>query len=1416
MGDGLVSLHPDGKRFIVLGAAGTVFEKSDEVPENGELICSVCLVSDVSSCVMVREKVISNGGPGGLPTDLVSTDSDKVINMFYWLTHAEFENQTKDHVEITHPFCFPHQAFFIEQIGGTQIHLAFDSLDENRQKLVSQGQTGSTTDAINGVINQTREKYTEWQKSGLKVKGRSGDDLNIRDGAEKILNAALQAQDLITDIAAFDPTGRAENLAYYTLVDTHYRDHQVDGGQNFDRALVQVYTGILDYTAEVIKVQQESKLGLSTTIFLITTVVDDYLGRIVISVKSIDEQHLTQLKAKIEAQQAGDRARAQKILDDVDESLAVSKKVYSRILNEEEGRIMAWVSSFDYWVPYHRTQEYRTPDTGTWLLDSQEYRDWKVFPGSVLWLPGVVGCGKSVLCSTIIKDIEELCKNYSSKSLGYWYFEGTQHDSQSVEMMMMSLIRQLSQSPLRPSVRKCWGVDSKKGARPSRETITTILDDVFSDMPSDVFLVLDALDECPTNGKERPHLLSLLVGLAEVHKKNIHILATSRPEQDIKASMENFPSINLEEKQGKDVETFVLATLEEEELQDADADIKSSIVDALLNTGERRFRWADLQLKRFKDCLTDEDIRAALRTTPKTLEETYQDIVDKIKRENNQSFARQMLMLCAFAAAPLDLETVRSSVSLRSRNFVISICTTSLLAVSNDIVRLAHFSVKEFLVVPNECDDSEGCRFSETAAHEILAQKTIALLLKQTEELTEETAIKHHFLVYTANHWPTHVAALGDISLWPVDLPEKVDRLFTEPMIFLNWTRIAERGHGSIFHWSRIPRYSFSPINLATKWTITGKVTLNRTVRLLVDQCANPMDDGFWSPILVIASHGDLELLDMLLKKDFPVSVHLCRRILVDLSLGNNIKITEASKIRLRTVLNTMRKLGFLYDSWRGSVETPVGQITERTLGRDIVCLSLLNKQVDTEILRQLLDWRDMGLISFNLPSKTIHMVSRCQHRDEVLDLLFGNYKDEIPISKDILGPVSGTVVLWKMDTDMIVYIMLRKPAAFNIQGPSLSSMAQHLSTKQMELVLQSFPDIYVTESALVGAAKNSSHQDMLGFLWPRRERNVSITEDILVSAAINSSPVAQQWIIHELGSDIQFNDCVMEQLIEKSRVPVIKTLWESQKITVEISAKMIEIAILRPDDPVEMLQLLDSFGTNSKSAHPITESLVFVAAGHPKYASSLISYLSRMQEQPIPITEKAFVNALMQSDPSVANKLMDKCLEVPLTDHVFIAACHNPLVLSRLLDKRSDFLPVNQMVAKFAIEEPPTEVLDMLFDRKLLGVDEELLEAMAGRYETLFSVLSQAPHMPIADKVLLKATRDSRSLRLLLEKRSIDNPIAEDIIIAFTENRDSDQLQQVVEAIINRIGPAPLTKKVFLEVLKHFPLSKLFPWLCA
>ena len=71
-----------------------------------------------------------------------------------------------------------------------------------------------------------------------------------------------------------------------------------------------------------------------------------------------------------------------------------------------------------------------------------------------------------------------------------------------------------------------------------------------------VYLIIDALDECPTSSSlssPREKLLSFLEDLVEAQLPNLRICATSRPEVDIKALLEPlaFRSVSLHDEGGQ-------------------------------------------------------------------------------------------------------------------------------------------------------------------------------------------------------------------------------------------------------------------------------------------------------------------------------------------------------------------------------------------------------------------------------------------------------------------------------------------------------------------------------------------------------------------------------------------------------------------------------------------------------------------------------------------------------------------------------------------------------------------------------------------------------------------------------------------------------------------------------------------------
>lgn len=266
------------------------------------------------------------------------------------------------------------------------------------------------------------------------------------------------------------------------------------------------------------------------------------------------------------------------------------KNLATKALTAEEEAQLHWMSDASYSDRQRALQKKRTKDTGLWLLDLPEYNDWKTTSGSLLWLPGISGCGKSVLCSTVIQDIQEDCSLDPSKFLGYWYFQFGDDATQSIDAMIRSLIRQLSRSPLAPEVTKIWEDHHLRGSQPDTNAVSDALDGLLSRSTGDVYLIFDALDECPEDekSKERALVLDFFERLLERQSKEarVHILVTSRGEQDIKERLSQFSKIDLEAHLAEDVKNFVNSCLGKRPLDRWDAS-HQLICDELLNSKER-------------------------------------------------------------------------------------------------------------------------------------------------------------------------------------------------------------------------------------------------------------------------------------------------------------------------------------------------------------------------------------------------------------------------------------------------------------------------------------------------------------------------------------------------------------------------------------------------------------------------------------------------------------------------------------------------------------------------------------------------------------------------------------------------------------------------------------------------------------
>lgn len=170
-------------------------------------------------------------------------------------------------------------------------------------------------------------------------------------------------------------------------------------------------------------------------------------------------------------------------------------------------------------------------------MDSEVYLKWKtdISPvSSWIWLYGIPGCGKTILSSTVIQDVFQHCEGDPGKAFAYFYFDFNDAEKQKPELMVQALIYQLSEQcvkipvPLEALYTSC----DKGNRQPSIDALMSVLQHMVLEFPQP-YLILDALDECA----QRDELLDILEQIAGWQLDTMHVLMTSRKEQDIESSL---------------------------------------------------------------------------------------------------------------------------------------------------------------------------------------------------------------------------------------------------------------------------------------------------------------------------------------------------------------------------------------------------------------------------------------------------------------------------------------------------------------------------------------------------------------------------------------------------------------------------------------------------------------------------------------------------------------------------------------------------------------------------------------------------------------------------------------------------------------------------------------------------------------
>lgn len=220
------------------------------------------------------------------------------------------------------------------------------------------------------------------------------------------------------------------------------------------------------------------------------------------------------------------------VLETASKSAQDVAQVKSKLDRKEDMEILDWIMPFDYGPQHADHIRRRQPGTGQWLIDSPEYQSLLNNSQQLLFCPGIPGAGKTIITAIVIDDLFQRFRNDAAVGIAYIYCNSRPQVKQTVEHMLFSLLKQLTQQrrQIPREVKYLYDDHKLRNTRPQLGEICIALLSVAKAY-SRGFLVVDALDECSASDGCRSRFLDEILNLQS--KTGSNIILTSRFINDV-------------------------------------------------------------------------------------------------------------------------------------------------------------------------------------------------------------------------------------------------------------------------------------------------------------------------------------------------------------------------------------------------------------------------------------------------------------------------------------------------------------------------------------------------------------------------------------------------------------------------------------------------------------------------------------------------------------------------------------------------------------------------------------------------------------------------------------------------------------------------------------------------------------------
>ncbi|KAI0378486.1 ankyrin repeat-containing domain protein [Hypomontagnella monticulosa] len=429
----------------------------------------------------------------------------------------------------------------------------------------------------------------------------------------------------------------------------------------------------------------------------------------------------------------------------------------------------------------------READTGRWLLDDEDYKEWRDETNTRIWFSGIPGAGKTVLCGTVIEDVLQLTNEMTA--LAYFFCDYKDSESLKLENILSSLATQLaiqSADAFNRLERYYDELHPEHGLeRPlDVKTFVHLLKHISSCFQK-VYIVVDALDECESQVAEVADTLRDLAYSSDITSMALF----SREREDIDEILaDEFYNVDIMAQKG-DLEIYVgVEMARRRSLRDLpvkNPQLNQEIREYLIDRAQGMFRWVFCQIDHLASLPSHKARRKALRNLPPTLHGAYQRILELVAKRSSEEgiIAARALHWIGAARPALRITELCEAISLdgdgndEDHNIdpedivdesAILRCCKSLIRKSQDGIyfEFAHFTVQEYLasIDPNSSlgqfyydKDTARLSLAKISLRYLMLPKfdcvppTDALKIREAQKRMKE---EHPFYYYSAYHPP--------------------------------------------------------------------------------------------------------------------------------------------------------------------------------------------------------------------------------------------------------------------------------------------------------------------------------------------------------------------------------------------------------------------------------------------------------------------------------------------------------------------------------------------------------------------------------------------------------------------------------------------------------------------------------------